>query len=371
VEVQLRRPLFAYPPESAWRPLRIAIVAPPWLPVPPLGYGGTEAMIDVLCRGLTAAGHHVLLCASGDSNCPVEVFATLQTAGGTQFMQPSVELGHAIKAYRAALAWQADIVHDHTLIGPLVAERFPHLPVVTTNHGPFDGDLNNLYSLVSSRIPTVAISHDQASRSVGVTIARVIHHGIDLDRFPLGTGQGGYALFLGRITPEKGVLTAINVARALGVPLRLAAKMREPSERRYFTEKVQPLLGGDIEYVGEVDLAEKLELLGDALCLLNPIEWSEPFGLVMIEALATGTPVVAKPVGSAPEIVEEGVSGFLSARPAGLVRGVARSSRLRRADCRGRVESVFTAERMVAEHLCLYREVLQRRPVPAVGGHHR
>jgi glycosyltransferase involved in cell wall biosynthesis len=325
-------------------------------------------MVDVLCRGLLAAGHQVLLCASADSTCPVEVFRSCGDAKGTQSMHSAVELAHVIEAYQAAVRWQPDVVHDHTVIGPLLAERFPHLPVVTTNHGPFDGDLKRLYLWLSAQIAIVTISHDQASHAQDIEVARVIHHGIDVDRFPAGDGRGGYVLFLGRMTPEKGVATAIRVARAAEMPLRIAAKMREPAERRYFAETVEPLLGGDVDYVGEVTHEDKLGLLGDAVCLLNPIEWSEPFGLVMIEALACGTPVVATPVGSVPEIVDDGVTGYLARRPEGLVRGITQAHGLSRSVCRAHVERSFSAERMVADHLRLYRDVLQRRMAAAGGG---
>jgi glycosyltransferase involved in cell wall biosynthesis len=283
-------------------------------------------------------------------------------------MQSAVELAHVIEAYQAAVRWQPDVVHDHTVIGPLLAERFPHLPVVTTNHGPFDGDLKRCYLWLSEQIALVTISHDQANHAQDIEVARVIHHGIDVDRFPAGDGRGGYVLFLGRMTPEKGVVTAIRVARAAGMPLRIAAKMREPAERRYFAEMVEPLLGGDVDYVGEVTHEDKLGLLGDAVCLLNPIEWSEPFGLVMIEALACGTPVVATPVGSVPEIVEDGVTGYLARRPEGLVRGIRQAPGLSRSVCRAHVERSFSAERMVADHLRLYRDVLQRRTAAAGAG---
>ena len=160
----------------------------------------------------------------------------------------------------------------------------------------------------------VAISHHQASTADGVPVAGVIHHGLDLDAIPVGRGDGGYASFLGRMAPEKGPREAALAARAAGVPLRMAAKLREPAEREYFAAEVEPLLCSDVEFLGELGWAEKLELVGGSFALLNPMQWPEPFGLVMIEALATGTPVVATPVGSAPEIVDDGVTGSPASR---------------------------------------------------------
>ena len=275
--------------------MRIAVISPPWVPVPPPAYGGTEVVLDGLCRGLTEAGHEVLLYATGDSTCPVRRDFAFEVAPGVQSISPAAELRHVIRGYDAVRDFDAEVVHDHTLVGPVYAERHPDLRVVTTNHGPFNGDLDVLYRALADRVPVVAISHNQASTARDIPIAAVIHHGVDPARFPVGTGAGRYALFLGRMVPEKGVHTAIRAARAAGVPLLIAAKMHEQHEHEYFAERVKPLLGGDVEYVGEVGGDRKLQLLGDAVCLLNPIAWSEPFGMVMVESLACGTPVVATP----------------------------------------------------------------------------
>lgn len=345
--------------------LRIAVIAPPWLAIPPPGYGGTESVLDALCQALAEAGHDVLLCASGDSTCPVPRVATVPEALGTEDMQSPAELRHVISAYQAVLAWGADVVHDHTIVGPFYAARHPHLSVVTTNHGPFDGDLAPLYRDLAGRVAVVAISHHQASAAEGIPLTGVIHHGVDARRFPVGRGAGGYAVFLGRMNPAKGVDAAIRVARGAGIPLKIAAKMREQSERDYFHEQVEPLLGDDVDYVGEVGADEKLALLGDATCLLNPIVWPEPFGMVMIEALACGTPVVATPAGAAPEIVDDGVTGLLRRDEDSLSTAVTQVASLERAACRRAVEDRFSAEVMAGHHISLYDSVVTRRlPVP-------
>jgi glycosyltransferase involved in cell wall biosynthesis len=343
--------------------MRIALVASPWVPVPPPAYGGTEAVLDTLAQGLQAAGHDVLLYATGDSTCPVTTAWTYDTARGIGAGGGcAVELRHVIDAYDAARAWGADVVHDHTLVGPVYAERFDGLTVVTTNHGPFDAELAAMYRTVADWVAVVAISHHQASTAPGIPIAAVIHHGLDLARFPAGAGDGGYALFLGRMNPDKGVHTAARVARAAGVPLRIAAKMREPAERDYFAQRVRPLLGGDIEYVGEVGGVDKLELLAGAACLLNPIAWPEPFGMVMIEALACGTPVVATPCGAAPEIVDDGITGYLRRGEDALSAVVAQAPGLDRDACRQAVKERFSATRMVEDHLALYDRALRAKP---------
>lgn len=337
--------------------MRVALIAPPWVAVPPPAYGGTERVLDELCRGLAAEGHDVLLVATGDSTSPVERSWTYETALGTERAAPLAELRHVVDGYRAAAEWRADIVHDHTLAGPLLGPDRTSAPVLTTNHGPFEGDLAAFYREVARRVPVLAISHHQASTAEGTPIEAVIHHGVDVAAHPIGAGRGGYALFLGRMNPDKGVHTAIRVARAAGLPLRIAAKMREPDERAYFEAEVEPHLGGDVEYVGEVGGADKLALLADAVCLLNPIAWAEPFGMVMIEALACGTPVVATPLGAASEIVDDGATGFLRRDEASLVRAVADVASLDRGACRAAAEARFSTKRMVAEHLEVYERL--------------
>jgi len=336
--------------------MRIAIVAPPWVAVPPVGYGGTEVVLDGLARGLQAAGHEILLFTTGDSTCPVPKAWVFEEACGVGIGGAVTELRHVIHAYEAASGY--DIVHDHTLVGPVYSERFSSLPVVTTNHGPFDGELHDYYRAIGDRVPIIAISDHQASLVSDISVAAVIHHGIDVDKFTVGSGGGGYALFLGRMSADKGVHNAIRIARKAGVPLKIAAKLHEQPEYDYFNEYVRPLLGGDIEYVGEVGGAAKRELLAEAICLLNPMQWHEPFGMVMIEALSSGTPVVATPRGAAPEIVDDGVTGYLRAGEEGLASALLRVGELDRAACRKAAVGRFSLEPMVDAHVALFERVL-------------
>jgi glycosyltransferase involved in cell wall biosynthesis len=341
--------------------VRVTVIAPPWLAVPPVGYGGIEAVLDTLCRGLSAAGHDVLLYATGDSTTPVDRAWTFDVALGVENASPCAELRHVIDAYQAAADWGADIVHDHTLSGPFYARQRPAVDVVTTNHGPFDEDLAPLYRALAGRVPLIAISHHQASTAGATPVTAVIHHGVDLEQFPMGMGTGGYALSLGRMNPNKGIHTAIHAARAAGIPLRIAAKMREPAEHEYYRRCVEPLLGDGIEYVGEVHGTAKLRLLAEATCLLNPIAWPEPFGMVMIEALACGTPVVATPCGASPEIVACGVTGHLRAHVPGLAEALTRVHQIDRRACRASVAERFSLTRLAADHALLYERVLARR----------
>jgi len=340
--------------------MRIVLIAPPWVSVPPAAYGGTEGVLDTLARGLARAGHDLLLFTTGDSTCAVPCASVLSRAIGVGQGGSATELRHVIHGYRAAIDAGADIVHDHTLVGPVYADRFSHLPVVTTNHGPFQGELGDYYRAIAGRTPIIAISHHQASTAIDIPVAAVIHHGVDPDLFPAGTGRGGYAAFLGRMSPEKGIPAAIRVSRRAGIPLRIAAKMSEPAELLYFKRCVKADLGGEIEFVGELGAADKANLLGNAVCLLNPIDWPEPFGMVMVEALACGTPVVATPMGAAPEIIEHGVTGFVCSDEGSLASAVAEAGHLDRNECRRAVAQRFNADRMVADHLSVYEKVIAR-----------
>jgi glycosyltransferase involved in cell wall biosynthesis len=346
--------------------MRIGLIAPPWVPVPPPSYGGTEAIVDSLARGLVRAGHDVLLAAAANSSCPVaRVAGTAEAADGAPLCGDTAgELRHVINSYAAM--HDVDVVHDHTLTGPLHRHQHPAAPVVTTNHGPFDAALTPIYRAMRG-VAVLAISHHQASTAVDVPLAGVIHHGIDVERVPMGRGAGGYASFLGRMSPDKGPRQAALIARAAGVPLRMAAKIREPAERDYFDSAVKPLLCSDVEYVGELGLRDKLELVGESFALLNPIQWAEPFGLVMIEALATGTPVVTTASGSAPEIIDDDVTGFLRKGLLPLAAALLDAARLDRTACRAAALRRFDAKRMVAEHIRLYSDLLTGREARTVG----
>jgi glycosyltransferase involved in cell wall biosynthesis len=340
--------------------MRVGLIAPPWVPVPPPAYGGTESVIDRLARGLVRAGHQVLLAAAGNSSCPVpRVLGSDEAPADAPIVGDVVtELRHVVGSYAGMRG--VDVIHDHTVAGPLYNRPDRTTPVVTTNHGPFDAALTPIFRAMLG-VPVLAISHHQASTAAGVPIAGVIHHGIDVDTIPVGPGDGGYASFLGRMSPDKGPREAALVARAAGVPLRMAAKLREPAERAYFEAAVKPLLCSDVEYVGELGVDEKFDLLGRSFALLNPIQWAEPFGLVMIEALATGTPVVATPVGSAPEIVCDGVTGYLRDGRVPLAAALLGAAGLDRAACRAIARRRFDSDRMVRAHLRVYERVLSRR----------
>lgn len=343
--------------------MRIGLIAGPWIPVPPVTYGGIERVVDTLARGFMEAGHDVLVAAASDSRCPAPRVAGMRMSEPAEIGSTLSELSHIIRAYEGMQG--VDIIHDHTLAGPFCPFRPPGVPVVTTIHGLLTPAAAEIYRAVGTNTSIIAISRDQTSHAPDVPVTKVIHHGMELSTVPLGSGRGGYVCFVGRMCPDKGVMEAIQVARTARIPLKIAAKMREPEEVRYFQDVIRPLLGPNEEFLGELADAEKYRLMGEAMAFLNPIQWSEPFGLVMIESLATGTPVVGTPIGSAPEIVEHGRTGYLAATGS-LADLIPAAANLSRAACRASVEERFSAERMVADHLRLFAQLLQQRSAPAV-----
>ncbi|MET3923448.1 glycosyltransferase family 4 protein [Arthrobacter sp. UYEF20] len=344
--------------------MRIGLIAPPWIQVPPPAYGGIESVIDVLARGLAAAGHEVLLAAAAGSTCPVEQVPGAPAGDLSRMGMCADELAHSVFAYEAMAA--VDLVHDHTLAGPLYRHRPEKTPLVTTAHGPLTGGARPIYRAMTAEASLIAISHHQARSAPDLRISRVIHHGIDTATVPLGRGDGGYACFLGRMHPDKGMLQAIGAARLARMPLRIGAKMQSRDEHEYFRAVIVPLLGSDVEYLGELNTAEKYTLLGGAVALLNPIQWPEPFGMVMIESLAAGTPVIATPRGSAPEIVDDGATGFLRGGIRHLAAALRQAETLDRRRCRRVAETRFSARRMVSDHIRLYQEALAGRPVASL-----
>jgi glycosyltransferase involved in cell wall biosynthesis len=339
--------------------MRIAVIAPPWVPVPPPLYGGIEVVVDRLAVGFQRAGHDVLLYTTGDSTCPVPRAWALEVSEGQRIGMAVPEIRHVMHAYETVRDF--DIVHDHTVMGPVYAEHVTNQPVVTTIHGPFNTELTEIYERIADRVPIIAISHAQHKPVPHIPIGRVIHHGVDTEDFPIGAGGGGYCLFLGRMSPDKGAHRAVVAAEKAGVPLVMIGKMREAWEFEYFETYVKPELSDDIQYLGEVPHEQKIELLANASAMLFPIRWNEPFGMVMIEAMACGTPVVAFPEGAAPEVVDHGRTGFLVDSEEEMADAIGRLGEINRADCRAAVEGYFSTERMVAEHIGLFEDILAAR----------
>jgi glycosyltransferase involved in cell wall biosynthesis len=329
------------------------------VPVPPPLYGGIELVVDRLAVGFQRAGHEVLLYTTGDSTCPVPKAWALEESEGQRIGMAVPELRHVMHAYEAIRDF--DIVHDHTVMGPVYAEHVTSQPVVTTIHGPFNQELTDIYERIAHRVPIIAISHAQHQPVPHIPIGRVIHHGLDASDFPIGNGAGGYCLFLGRMSPDKGAHRAVVAAGKAGVPLKMIGKMREAWEFEYFEEHVKPNLSDDIQYLGEVPHEEKIDLLANATAMLFPIRWNEPFGMVMLEAMACGTPVIAYSEGAAPEVVDHGRTGFLVDNEDEMAEAISRIADIARADCRAAVEGYFSTERMANEHIALFEEILASR----------
>jgi glycosyltransferase involved in cell wall biosynthesis len=338
--------------------MRIGLIAPPWIPVPPPAYGGTEEVIDNLARGLTALGHDVRLFTVGESTCPVPRW-WLYRSPAEPIVDHFREAAHVLAAYQALA--DTDIIHDHTELGPLLAGRrgTARQPVVTTIHGPVTPRNRRTLAQVARHASIVAISRAHARSFGDIPVTAVIHHGIDLDIHTPGPGTGGYLLFVGRMSPDKGVHHAVRVARQAGWPLVITAKIREPAERAYFDQQVRPLLGPGDQMLAEQPLAARVDLMRYAAALLNPITWPEPFGLVMAEALAAATPVLAFCNGAAPEIIDHGRTGYLCPGEDEMTAAVARVGQIDRWQCRAAAERRFSLARMAADYDRLYRAILE------------
>jgi glycosyltransferase involved in cell wall biosynthesis len=338
--------------------MRIALIAPPFISVPPKLYGGTELFVAQLALGLKRQGHEVVVYANGESTIGVEVRWLYQQGEWPirgEVYDNLKDLNHATWAVRDAIA-DCDLVHINN-VPALFASRFTALPFVYTIHHPHEPELSAIYSHFPD-VHYVAISRFQAQQE-DLPRLRAIHHGVDPSTYPLGQGRRAHLAFLGRIAPMKGAHIAIAVARKAGMPLKLAGEV-QPRFQEYFDREIKPHLDGkDVEYVGEAGPNDKRELLSDARALLFPIQWHEPFGLVMIEAMACGTPVLALPGGSVAEVVRDGISGYICHSPAEMAERT-RSLALDPAQVRSYVEQEFSLDAMVTNYMRLYNEILSR-----------
>jgi len=339
---------------------RIAQVAPLYESVPPRLYGGTERVVSNLTEALVDAGHDVTLFASGDS----ETAATLDAVCPHALrLDPGRHdpLAHHVRmlarVYRRA--GDFDLIHCHTDYLGLPLAHLVSTPTLLTLHGRLDlPELPAVYDELD-QVPLVSISDAQRAPLAGANWIATVYHGLRPEQFRYAPRGGDRLLFLGRMSPEKRPDLAIRIACRAGVPLRMAAKV-DRVDQAYFADVIRPLLADPlIEYVGEVDDVEKAALLADSLALLFPIDWPEPFGLVMIEALACGTPVVSRPRGSVPEVLRDGVTGLVADGEDELVRAVARVHELDRAACRAEFEARFTADAMLRGYLATYRAVIE------------
>ena len=346
---------------STVRPMHIAMIAPPWFTVPPRGYGGVENVCADLVDGLVGRGHQVTLIGAGESGTRADRFvATYPEPPSVRLGEPLPEVLHSATVARILEDLDVDLVHDHTLAGPLQA-RGRSIPTVVTMHGPVAGEAGEYYRQLGDTIELVAISRAQRRSAPDLPWVGAVHNAVDVESFPFRAVKEEMVLFLGRMHPDKGVHMAIDAARLAGLPIVVAGKCSEPLEQEYFRTHVEPRLGPDVTMFGPADAAQKRDLLSRAAALVFPILWDEPFGMVMIEAMACGTPVVALRRGSVPEVIVDGLTGVLCDAPAELPGAIAAARRLSPTDCREHVRSRFDVATMVTGYEALYRSAIVGR----------
>jgi glycosyltransferase involved in cell wall biosynthesis len=352
--------------------MRIAQIAPLAESVPPKLYGGTERVVAWLVDALVGLGHQVTLFASGDSHTKAELVPVCQRA--LRLARPRPDPTAAQTALLEAVAQRAnefDVIHAHIDWLHLPILHRTGAPFLTTLHGRLDlPGLSRMIELFPGA-PYVSISDNQRSPLAAAKWLGTVHHGMPEKLLRPSFGSGQYLAFLGRLTHEKGAHVAIRIAQAAGMPLRIAAKVPR-DQRSYFKEHLEPLIDGkNIQLVGEVDDKRKQGFLDGAAALLFPIDWPEPFGLVMIEAMACGTPVIAFRAGSVPEVIDDGVTGFIVDSEEEAVRAISLVGKLKRREIRKTFERRFTAQRMAEDYVQLYRRltsklVLAEKPIAPI-----
>jgi glycosyltransferase involved in cell wall biosynthesis len=315
----------------------------------------------MLVDGLVDRGHEVTLIGAGEQRTQGEFRATYDAPQSERVGENMAELTHAARVDAMLQDMDLDIIHDHSAAGGAVA-RGRAAPVVITSHGPATGDWAQYLESVDATVELVAISESQKRLRPELGWRAVIHNALDTSGIPLVEKKADHLVWLGRMSPDKGAHLAIEVSRKAGRPIVLAAKCTEAEEQAYFQEFVEPRLGPDVEWLGEVGPQRKYELLGEAAGFLFPLQWEEPFGMVMIEAMACGTPVLALDRGAVPEIVVDGVTGYICSRPEELVAAIAQLDRIDPAACRSRVEDRFSPTRMVEGYERLFTELAASPP---------
>jgi glycosyltransferase involved in cell wall biosynthesis len=342
--------------------MQIAQIAPLTEAIPPKLYGGTERVVHWLVEELVALGHEVTLFASGDSQTSANLVPfwprALRLDGS---IRDPYSLHMMMLEHVRRQADGFDVLHFHLDYFPFSLFSRQSTPFVTTLHGRLDlPELQPVFDTFS-KVPVVSISNSQRRPLPQARWARTIHHGLPENMLVPMPIKPTYFAFLGRISPEKRVDRAIRIAERCGIPLKIAAKV-DRADRDYFEDEIRPMLNSpNVEFVGEIGDKDKAEFLSGAVALLTPIDWPEPFGLVMIESMACGTPVIAFNRGSVPEIVEDGVTGFVVEDVAGAIGAVDRLSHLSREGVRRRFEERFTARRMALDYLSVYRELMEER----------
>jgi glycosyltransferase involved in cell wall biosynthesis len=345
--------------------MKIAQVAPLFESVPPQAYGGTERVVSYLTEALTAQGHDVTLFASGDSVTAAELAPMVERGLRLDPDRPDWLMRHMIMVDRVfARAASFDVIHFHIDVLHYALARRSATPCLTTMHGRLDlADLSPLHEQFSTH-PLVSISNTQRRPLAHANWCATVYHGVPQQLYRFNPRPKNYFAFIGRLSPEKRVDRAIDIAIACGTPLRIAAKV-DPADRVYFEREIAPRLDHPlIEYLGEINDAQKNEFLGNARALLFPIDWPEPFGLVMIEAFACGTPVIAWRCGSVPEVVQDGVIGCIVDDLDSAIEAARQIHRIDRQRCREAFERRFTADKMATRYVDVYQSLIDSRTSP-------
>lgn len=348
--------------------MRIAQIAPLYESVPALGHGGTERVVHYLTEELVRLGHDVTLYASGDSRTSARLVAACARGLRSQAWDVDPLPMHLYMVEQVlAEADRYDLLHFHLDLVHLPILRRESVPHVTTLHHGLERPGVQALLHTGSLLPLVAVSEAQAeAASPDVRFEGIVSPGLPVDEIPFRDQPGDYLLFLGRLSPEKGACRAVEIARRAGLPLRIAGKY-DPMHPEYFEACVRPLMGAPfVEYLGEVGDVERRQLLAGARALLFPVQFPEPFGLVLIEAMAAGTPVVGFRAGCVPDVVQDGVTGFVVGDVAEAAQAAARLDTLDRSAARAAFEERFTVERMAREYVRLYERLLARRQVLSV-----
>jgi glycosyltransferase involved in cell wall biosynthesis len=347
--------------------IRVALIAPPYFEVPPAAYGGIEAVVADLADALVDNGHSVVLIGAGENKTKARFVRVWDRIIPERLGEPYPELMNASVTRNAIrdLVGHIDVVHDHSVSGALNGELFARwgLPTVITMHGPSDDpDLRRYYESFGDSVHMVAISDRQRELAPELNWIGTVHNALRVEQWPFHQNKNSYGLFLGRFSPDKGAHLALEAAHAVGLPLVLAGKIQEDIEKRYFEEEVKPRMGPDDVMFGVADSREKRILLANARCLLFPVQWEEPFGMVMIEAMACGTPVVALRGGSVPEIVVDGVTGIICDSPDQLPAAIRKVARFEPSACRAHVASRFSAVALARGYADAYRAAIASMP---------
>ncbi len=343
--------------------MKIAQLAPVWERVPPVKYGGIEMVVHILTEELVKRGHDVTLFATGDSKTSAKLSSVYHTKPSRKLLIEGHEIPdllHVTSAFK--MANEFDLIHNHMGYLGIAMANFVSTPVLTTLHGPFIEANKRFFRTFKDAVYYNSISNAQRKDLTGLNYMGTVYNAIDVDRYEFKSKKKDYFLFLSRITADKGAHTAIDVAKRAGINLIMAGKIDPGPDTEYFEERVYPKIDGkQIKFLGEVTDKRKKELLRDAKAFIFPLQWPEPFGLVIIEAMASGTPVIAFPYGSVPEIVIDGETGFIVNTVEEMVEAVSKVDKIDLFKCRDYAEKKFSAAKMADDYEAIYRKMIKVR----------